>query len=84
MAGTVLNSSQSHNQAPEQMSETQPRLEIERRSVIADNTLETPQFRVTVGDVSHGWFADTPSNRKAVLVFLREMYGRDTGKRVFT
>ena len=84
MTGTVLDSSQSHHQAPEQMSETQLRLEIERRSVIADNDSETPQFRVKVGDVYYGWFADTPTNRKAVLVFLREMHDSETGKRVFT
>ena len=84
MAGIILDSSQSHHRAPEQMSETQLRLEIERRSVIADNDSETPQFRVKVGDVYSGWFADTPSNRKAVVVFLREMYDSETGKRVFT
>ncbi len=72
------------HQAPKQMSETQLRLEIEQRSVIADNDSETPQFRVKVGDVSYGWFADISSNRKAILVFLREMYDSETGKRVFT
>ena len=30
-----------------------------------------------------GWFADIPSTRKAVLVFLRERYDSGTGKRVF-
>lgn len=84
MAGTILDSSQSHHQAPEQMSEPQPRLEIERRSVIAGKDSETPQFRVKVGDVYYGWFADSPSNRKAVVVFLREKYDRETGKRVCT
>ncbi len=83
MAEIIHDFSQSHHQAPEQMSETQLRLEIDRRSVIADNDSETPQFRVKVGAVYYGWFADTPSNRKAVSVFLREMYDRETGKRVF-
>jgi transposase-like protein len=84
MAEIVLDSSQFHHQAPEQMSEPQPRLEIERRSVIADNESKTSQFRVKVGDVYYGWFTDTPSNRKAVVVFLREMYDGKTGKQVFT
>jgi hypothetical protein len=66
MAGTVLDSSQSHHQAPEQMSDTQPRLEIERHSVIVDNDSKTSQFRVKVGAVYYGWFAETPPNRKAV------------------
>jgi len=84
MAQTVLDSSQSDHHHSEKMSEAPPRLAVEGRSVIADNDSGTPQFRVKVGDVYYGWFAETPSNRKAVLVFLREMYGRETGKRVFT
>ncbi len=42
------------------------------------------QFRVKAGKVYYGWFADSPSNRKAVLVFLREMYDVKTGRWVFT
>jgi transposase-like protein len=32
----------------------------------------------------YGWFVDIPSNRKAVVVFLREMYDSETGRWVFT
>jgi len=42
------------------------------------------QFRVKVGDVLYGWFQNTPSNRKAVLVLLREMRDESTGRRLFT
>jgi len=84
MAGTVHDASQTHHQAAEQMSEPQPVLEFERRSVIDDNGSNTPQFRIKVGDVYYGWFADTASNRKAVVVFLREMRDSESDRWVFT
>jgi transposase-like protein len=52
-------------------------VEIERNQ-------EEKRFRVKLGDIYSGWFVDIPSNRKAVLVFLREMYDRETGRWVFT
>jgi transposase-like protein len=60
-----------------QASDKQPRLEIE-------SDKQEKQFRVKGDTRYYGWFADSPSNRKAVLVFLREMYDRETGKWVFT
>lgn len=45
---------------------------------------EEKQFRVKFDKVYYGWFVDTPTNRKAVLVFLREMYDSETGRWVFT
>ncbi len=73
MGQAALESSQSQSQALEK----EPRLEIECNK-------EEQQFRVQVGKLYYGWFVDTPSNRKAVLVFLREMYDSETGKWVFT
>jgi transposase-like protein len=73
MADITLERSESQCQAPER----QPRLEIEWNK-------EEKQFRVKVDTTYYGWFGDTPSNRKAVLVFLREMYDSETGKWVFT
>lgn len=84
MGGTVLDSSQSHHQSPEQMPEPPRRLEVERRSVIGDNGSKMPQFRIKVDHVYYGWFADTASNRKAVVVFLREMRDSESGRWVFT
>jgi transposase-like protein len=55
----------------------EPRLEIEENK-------EKNQFRVKIDTRYYGWFAETASNRKAVLVFLREMYDSETGKWVFT
>ncbi len=77
MAVSVLDSSQSQPHAPEHISETPPRLEIEWQ-------METTQFRIKLAHVYYGWFTNTPSNRKAILVFLREMYDSETGQRVFT
>lgn len=45
---------------------------------------EGTQFRVKVDRVYYGWFANTASNRKVVLVLLREMYDSRTGRRLFT
>ena len=45
---------------------------------------ERTQFRVQVGPVYYGWFANTASNRKAVLVLLRDMYDSRTGRRLFS
>ena len=45
---------------------------------------ERTQFRVQVGHVYYGWFANTVSNRKVVLVLLREMYDSRTGRRLFS
>jgi transposase-like protein len=73
MAAITLERSQSQRQSPDK----QPRLEIERNK-------EEQQFRVKVDTRYYGWFADTASNRKAVLVFLREMYDSETEKWVFT
>ena len=73
MAEISLETSQSQRQAAEK----QPRLEIERNK-------EEKQFRVKVGTVYYGWFEDTATNRKAVLVFLREMHDSETGKWMFT
>jgi transposase-like protein len=73
MGQAALESSQSQSQALEK----EPRLEIECNK-------EEQQFRVQVGKLYYGWFVDTPSNRKAVLVFLREMYDSETGKWIFT
>lgn len=73
MAAIILERSQSQCQAAERP----PRLEIEWNQ-------EEKRFRVKVGEMYSGWFADIPSNRKAVLVFLREMYDSETGKWVFT
>ena len=73
MVRAAIESAQSQNQGLEKP----PRLEIEFNK-------EEKQFRVTVDTVYYGWFGDTPPNRKAVLVFLREMYDSETGKWVFT
>ena len=73
MAEITLEMSQSQRQA----SDKQPRVESERNK-------KANQFRVKIDTRYYGWFADTASNRKAVLVFLREMYDRETGKGVFT
>jgi transposase-like protein len=73
MAAITLETSQSQRQAAEK----QPQSEIERNK-------DEQQFRVKVGTVYYGWFADTPTNRKAVVVFLREMYDSETGKWVLT
>ena len=45
---------------------------------------ERTQFRIQVRHVYYGWFANTVSNRKVVLVFLREMYDSRTGRRLFS
>ncbi len=50
---------------------------------VAWNT-ERAQFRVPVGPVYDGWFANTASNRNVVLVLLREMYDSGTGRRLFS
>ncbi len=60
-----------------QAAEKQPRLEIEWNK-------DEKQFRVKGETTYYGWFADTSTNRKAVVVFLREMYDRETGKWVCT
>ena len=73
MAEITLESFQSQSPALEK----QPGVEIEFKE-------EEKQFRVKVGKLYYGWFVDRPSNRKAVLVFLREMYECERGKRVFT
>jgi transposase-like protein len=73
MAAISFESSQSQCQCPERP----PRLEI-------GWNLEEKRFRVKLGDIYYGWFVDIPSNRKAVLVFLREMYDSETGKWLFT
>jgi len=54
-----------------------PTPEVERNA-------DRSRFRVKVGDVLYGWFQNTPSNRKAVLVLLREMRDESTGRRLFT
>ncbi|MCP4608756.1 MAG: hypothetical protein GY845_08585, partial [Planctomycetes bacterium] len=77
MPAATLKSSQFQGQNPVQGSEKQSGLEIEFNK-------EGKQFRVKVGDTYFGWFANTPSNIKAVLVLLREMYDVETGKWVFT
>jgi hypothetical protein len=41
------------------------------------------QFRVVGQGISSGWWEDTPSNRKAVVVFLRSL-GDESGKPLFT
>jgi len=41
-------------------------------------------IRVKVGEVYYGWFVNTASNKKTVLVLLREMYDSRTGRRLFT
>ena len=41
------------------------------------------QFRVVGQGISSGWWEDTPSNRKAVVVFLRSL-GDEEGKPLFT
>ena len=73
MTGRALKISQFQSQVAEE----QPRLEIEFNET-------AKQFRVKVENIYYGWFADTPSNIKAVLVFLREMYDSETGKWMFT
>ncbi len=73
MAEITLERSQSQRQAPARES----RLEVEWNE-------KEHQFRVKIDTTYYGWFADTASNRKAVLVFLREMYDSETGKWVFT
>ena len=67
MSEITLKPSRSQHQVPEQQS----RLEIEWNT-------EAQQFRVKVNTTYYGWFADTPSNRKAVVVLLREMYDSET------
>jgi transposase-like protein len=42
------------------------------------------EFRVNVGNICFGEFADTASNRKAVLPFLREMRDGTDGRRILT
>jgi transposase-like protein len=44
---------------------------------------EDTQFRVVGQGISSGWWEDTPSNRKAVVVFLRTLQD-DRGKALFT
>jgi transposase-like protein len=73
MARAVLESSQFQSH----VGEKSPRLEIEFHE-------DAKQFRVKVGTMYYGWFVDTPSNRKAVVVFLREMYDVETGRWMFT
>lgn len=73
MSEITFEPSRSQHQVPEQQS----RLEIEWNT-------EEQQFRVKVNTTYYGWFADTPSNRKAVVVLLREMYDSETEKWVFT
>lgn len=53
-------------------------------SLKIDWNAERTQFRVIVGEVVYGWFVNSASNRKAVLVFLREMSDRSSGARLFT
>ncbi|MHC4621900.1 MAG: hypothetical protein ACYTEQ_29530, partial [Planctomycetota bacterium] len=65
------------SQSQRQVRGKEPRLEIEWNK-------EEEQFRVKIDTTYYGWFADTASNRKAVLVFLREMYDSETGQWVFT
>ncbi len=46
---------------------------------------ENDQFKIEIqGFFSTGWFKDTAKNRKAILVFLRELYDTQTNKRIFT
>jgi transposase-like protein len=45
--------------------------------------VEDNRFRVRWQGYSIGWLPDTPSNRKAILVFLR-LFLYESGKRVFT
>ena len=54
-------------QSQRQSADKQPRWESEWNK-------EEKQIRVKVDTAYYGWFADTTSNRKAVLGFLREMY----------
>ena len=75
MASSILERTQS--QCPAPVPERSPRLEIEWDH-------EEKRFRVQVGTMYYGWFVDIPSNRKAVVVFLREMYDSETGRWVFT
>ena len=44
------------------------------RSFDVEWNADRTQFRVKVGEVYYGWFVYSTSNKKAVLVFLREMY----------
>ena len=54
------------------------------RSFDVEWNADRTQFRVKVGEVYYGWFVYSTSNKKAVLVFLREMYDSRTGRRLFT
>ena len=75
MASSILERTQS--QCPAPVPERPPDLELEWDH-------EEKRFRVRLGNIYYGWFVDIPSNRKAVLVFLREMYDSERGKWVFT
>ena len=54
------------------------------RSLQVEWNDDRTQFRVKVADVYYGWFAHTRSNKKVVLVLLRQMYDSRTGRRLFT
>ncbi len=73
MAGAALERGQSQRQA----SDKQPDVVIEVKEA-------EKQFRVKIGHTYCGWFMDTASNRKAVVVLLRQMYDSETGEWVFT
>jgi len=73
MAGAALEKGQSQRQA----SDKQPDFMIEVKQA-------EKQFRVKIGNTYFGWFMDSASNRKAVVVFLRQMYDSQTGEWLFT
>ena len=73
MAGATFERGPSQRQA----SDKQPHFVIESQEA-------EKQFRGKIDNTDFGWFLETPSNRKAVVVFFREMYDRQTGKWVFT
>ncbi len=61
MVTMALDSSPSPGRNPVEGSDMAPTLEVEWSA-------EKTQCRVKVGQVYYGWFADTGSNKKAVLV----------------
>lgn len=77
MAEMALHSSSSPGRSLVADPDMAPALDVEWSA-------EKAQFRVKVGQVDYGWFADTSLNKKAVLVLLREMYDGRTGDRLFT
>ncbi len=64
--------------------QSQPQASDKPLDFVIEGKEAEKQFRVKIGNTYLGWFMDTPSNRKAVVVFLRQMYDSETGEWLFT